>query len=92
MEKRYAGWKNRETWAAGLWIGNEENLYNDVMNLIKEHNTIYNKADALKQYMEDYCANAIITDDKHVLYECQDIGSLWRVDWVEVVTSLLGET
>ena len=26
----YNGWKNYETWATSLWIGNEQGIYNDV--------------------------------------------------------------
>ena len=26
----YNGWKNYETWATSLWIGNEHGIYNDV--------------------------------------------------------------
>lgn len=29
-EKGYNGWKNYESWATGLWIDNDEGLYNMV--------------------------------------------------------------
>ena len=33
MNDTYNGWRNYETWNVALWIGNDEGLYNTVLEL-----------------------------------------------------------
>jgi hypothetical protein len=33
----YNGWKNRETWSASLWINNDEGLYEQANEILRDH-------------------------------------------------------
>ena len=94
MEEKYNGWTNRETWALNLWLTNDEGLYNMTLEMLKEAHTrdidngteIIEKIDALRDFVEELeeqvktqCAN------EELISMMSDIGSLWRVNWAEVV-------
>lgn len=36
MDEKYNGWSNRETWAYSMHIGNDEGMYNELQDAIKE--------------------------------------------------------
>ena len=87
----YNGWTNRETWALNLWLTNEEGIYNETLRVLREAhkedvknktNNIY-KQDALRDFVEDLREEQ--KDNKQLISMFQDVGSLWRINWGEVV-------
>ncbi len=96
-KEEYNGWTNRETWALNLHLTNDEWLYNEVRSLLKQkYEFKHQKDDALRTFVEDL---------KYNLYEGEyegetlklfinmfdDIGSLWRVNYTEIVKTFLEE-
>jgi hypothetical protein len=96
-KEEYNGWTNRETWALNLHLTNDQSLYNEVLELLKESHkedlknqteNIY-KIDNLKEWVEDNFYNCL--NNEEAIYSdlfknmVLDVGSLWRVNWLEVV-------
>ena len=68
------GWTNRETWAAHLWITNEESLYTSALHA--------NTGLLLNEYMEELLSLRQESETLQTMFD--DIGSLWRVNWKEI--------
>lgn len=79
----YNGWKNRETWAANLWLTNDEASYQEVEEIIRRADSQYDAAQALKDMVED--ANPL--QGKASLFSDLLTGALSEVDWLEVIKS-----
>lgn len=84
----YNGWINRESWAAALWLNNDEGLYRWTRESI---------ADAVRHGERLDEATRLFVDDMFdglpaaTASMRNDIGSLWRVDWQAVGESLFDE-
>ena len=79
----YEGWVNRETWATYLWLSNDEVLYNEALEVAKqEFDYNHQRDDAMKELVE-------LLHDQSLMRN--DIGSLWRVDWTEIVEAFKEE-
>lgn len=79
----YNGWVNRETWAVNLWLTNDEGLYRSVLSELGElpHSRYTNeREDSVRSFVEHIIEE---TDAGRMIG--QDIGSLWRVVWSDVV-------
>ena len=72
--EEHNGWTNRETWAAHLWITNEESLYVSALHA--------NTGLLLKEYMEELLSLRQESETLQTMFD--DIGSLWRVNWKEI--------
>jgi hypothetical protein len=103
MCEEYNGWSNRETWATALHINNDESLLNDINEYSKsilEYGEEY-PAEIVAVRIEEMITE-IVSED-HWIDELgadmprgarmmrDDIGSLWRVNWREIATSLLSD-
>ena len=90
-EEEYNGWRNRETWAMALWLDNDQGLYNQARELvresIKEGGNLYDAERVLKEWVEELEQDACEESRKELCSMFHDIGSLWRVDWAEVTES-----
>jgi len=91
--EKYHGWANRETWAAYLWLTNDEGLYRKAIETLgpfdrKSIETLGGpvRLENLVYGLFDY---ETLTPATYRMRE--DIGSLWRVNWRESVTRLLDE-
>ena len=71
---KYAGWTNRETWAAHLWIANDQSLYTSALHA--------NTGCLLEEYMEELLSLRQESETLQIMFD--DIGSLWRVNWKEI--------
>jgi len=92
MCDNFQGWTNRETWAASLWIENEQGLSQIVgdyaLQEIKEEGENAN-AYNLGEVIRDFIENQVLTysevrGDEQVYNMLTDIGSLYRVNWREL--------
>jgi hypothetical protein len=91
--KNYHGWSNHPTWAAKLWIDNDEGTASEVNDLIKATPSDYEASKLLQSCMEDPAMD--ILEDAGVMsslmpdlmaYACG------AVDWQEIVEAIRGDT
>jgi hypothetical protein len=95
--ERYAGWANRETWAAALWLNNEQGMQESVHEAIREavqmrdELTASGAGEVVREYIDELfdldAYDGVLPSGVHNMM--QDIGSLWRVDWREVGAAFL---
>jgi len=91
----YNGYTNRETWAMALWLSNTEQYYHAAREVLaQEYEYKCLRDDALKDWVDDvlnpaHYANDRLTEELESWRD--DFGSMWRVDWPEVVESLTDE-
>lgn len=90
--EEYNGWSNRETWAANLHMTNDygwdAHLRDQVLASHKEGDTKYATAEAVKQVFNDVVDESD-TPDETVESVLRDVGSVWRVNWVEIAAAHL---
>lgn len=86
--EEYNGWTNRETWAAMLWINNDQYMQTQARLLAKADSY----GDAVRDWIEDLAQDVIdgnaSRDTRMMLCET---GSLWRVNWREINDALVEE-
>lgn len=95
-EKTYNGWSNRETWAVYLHWSNNEGDYNHFLEVAKkyhdEEKRIREFADYLEERAEEIQQSVM---DEEATKEAKmfmiDVGSLWRVDWMEIAVAFWEE-
>ena len=97
-EGSYNGWTNYPTWCVNLWLGNDQGLYNEALDLTREtlesdHPTStvwtveesqrFNVADKLKDWVTD-----ALTPDLGASFPADLLGwALAHVDWNEIADS-----
>tara|TARA_R100000808_G_scaffold3870_4_gene13220 strand:+ start:333 stop:611 length:279 start_codon:yes stop_codon:yes gene_type:complete len=74
----YSGWTNRETWAAHLWITNEEDLY---LMALQTANS-----EMLEDWIDEMFDLKSQSEKLTTMFD--DIGSLWRVNWGEIYDAI----
>ena len=89
MTDEYNGWSNRETWAVKLHWDNNEGDYRYFSGRASDFKEADKKliefADFLKAQAEDiYKAVEDGTATKEAKLFVSDVGSLWRVNWLEI--------
>ena len=85
VEEGYSGYENWETWNVSLWLSNDEGLYLQTQEIMKENIPEYSKpakayfadeaSEALEEFVEELLDDNVITDKI----------SIHRVDWQEVL-------
>lgn len=95
-DDRYNGWTNRETWAVKLHWDNTYGDYLFFSELAKEYFTrgdaVYVFADRLKEEY-DQIKESVFDGEatKEAKMMVQDVGSDWRVEWVEIANAYYDE-
>lgn len=87
-KNKYNGKYNWETWAAGLWIDNNERLYNKVNNIVAT-NSVFQAEQLLKDLFEEEL-NPIV--DRCDLYSQLLRGALSEIYWPEIIDNIREET
>lgn len=78
--EEYNGWPNYETWLMNLWLTNDELVYNDLMQIIQELDTVDEMAEELKyRVMEDMDLNEISARADFLRAATRNI------DWREII-------
>jgi len=101
MREEYNGWSNRETWAAMLWIDNEQGLSEQVRFLAEdashpdEADSPISAKTALANAIEELFTELFdfenMFENRELYSMREDIGSLYRVDWYEIAEAVLSE-
>lgn len=87
--EKYNGWTNRETWLINLHLTNTQNIYNEVLELLKiDYEYEFQKEDKLKDFVENFI---LIDDNDEVNLLRSDLinTALSRVNWKEIVKSFM---
>lgn len=87
----YQGWTNRETWALMLHVDNDQGLYTEFRELVTDaadpEDTVRDRVEEL--FSRDYWADMGMDMPEALDRMRSEVGSLWRVNWQEVVAALL---
>ena len=83
-DETYNGWSNYPTWAVNLWLGNDEILYNETVEMAEAYAGMdrpkIELADRLKQWVRDELA-----PDLGASFAADLLGyALDEVDWLEI--------
>lgn len=103
MVETYNGWSNRETWAAALWLQNDEGLYCATTEVVASCAALARRqlwtqgrlnravADGLKEIINGLICQAEdeVHSSRSALSLARDIGSLRRVEWLEIAEGFL---
>jgi len=87
----YNGWSNRETWAAALWINNDQGMYEAFVEAGKYEDTVLDLSQAIEGYITDELSFESVSENRILFDMMQDIGSLYRVDWYEIADTFFQE-
>ena len=104
MCEEYSGWTNRETWALMLWINNDEGLQGSLRENIAEYVGVFNEgaltyqvSGAIERWTESlftrsgYCAEFGDVWPDTLSDIAEDIGSLYRINYLECAESMLSD-
>ena len=97
------GWTNRETWAFMLYLGNDEGIQrmthdfvrDNLVGIYQEDNRRGAAADALRRWVSILYTRAGWEDNfgcewpENMEVEAEDIGSQWRINFLECAEHLL---
>jgi hypothetical protein len=94
MCDNFQGWTNRETWAANIWIENEQGLMEVVAGYTRQELEGHDEGEEINSYhlgeaIRDYIENEVLSysevkGSEQVFTMLTDIGSLYRVNWREI--------
>lgn len=101
-DETYNGWKNRETWAFCLHIDNDQGLYNETLEQVREWEesfgvlpsdlTDYQLGEYVVNYWRDlldtYAETASAPLPEVLTMFDREVGSWWRIDRAEVGASV----
>jgi hypothetical protein len=83
MSEKYNGWTNYETWLVNLWLTNEQETEQQLIEIIKnikKDKNEFQKATELKDYVEN-----MVSTDKASLQQDLINSALSVVSWLEII-------
>lgn len=89
----YQGWTNRQTWAASLWINNNQELYAWVQNEAKTLTLDEAGMSRLSTYLRvvfEWVKQVGLVDSRYSDM-LNDIGDIRRVDFAQVAANILND-
>lgn len=86
-QEKYEGWANYETWCVSLWLTNDEGLYNNVRELVRDAKNTNRAAEAIKEFVEELNP---LADQATVFADLMN-AALSAVDWSEIVEDFSAE-
>lgn len=92
LYKKVNGWTNYPTWAAKLWIDNEETTAADIRDIVANGADDNATADAVRDYFQDGALG--ILEDAHVMASMMSDILTWaysQVNWLEIVEAIQDE-
>lgn len=99
-DETYNGWSNRETWALMLHINNDQGLSEEFREMVKHADAGsygWRLRDIVRERVEGYLnpdeyREEFGADQSPALARmAYEVGSVWRVNWSEVVDALTEE-
>lgn len=102
MCENYNGWTNRETWATKLHLDNDQWLNDNAWAIARkweeasQEKTTYELGQDLKNWVEDDLLifeniTQANSDGDYLWLMLTDIGSLYRVNWLEIAQAYAEE-
>jgi hypothetical protein len=84
IHKEYNGWWNYETWCVGLWIDNDQGLYNMRRELVAQYDDLvnYELAERIKTWVD-----GMVPDLGATLWSDLLGAALSEVNWLELADS-----
>jgi hypothetical protein len=85
-DETYNGWKNYPTWAVNLWLSNDEELYNQTVEMAEAYANLdrpkIELADSMKTWVRDE-----LTPDLGASFVSDLLGWAFdHVDWLEIAS------
>lgn len=74
----YNGWKNHGTWAANLWLNNDEMTYKALNNLVRGEISEDSTEDEIISLFSNFAKNNLPEN------ALEEIGDFSEVDWLEI--------
>lgn len=101
MNEEYNGWTNRETWATALHINNDQALQEIAQEYVQQELASQQEgelgnsnrlAETLESWItEDLLTLENISGNQGLFNMLSDIGSLYRVNWLEIAETFEAE-
>lgn len=99
--ERVHGFANRETYVALCWMTNDEGLLKQIIDDLLADGADFTDAKSVAYYLEGWFYNYLhpwhwkenVGEDMpyDVIVIVGDIGSLWRVNWLELAPAVMSE-
>ena len=78
----YNGWSNRETWLAGLWLNNDQDSHQVLLDARHQGDELFDQADWLEQELREQLDCTLEQAD---LWRDLLATAFNRINWVEVI-------